>query len=64
MKNKKLQVKTAEWFSTYVKEQASAAQKAIEGGVPEELVMNNFETVIRSAAYDAVEIGEVDGATE
>ena len=57
MNNIKLNVKTADWFSKYVKLQKDAALKAVEQGVPAEFVKDQFESNVRSAAFDAVEVG-------
>lgn len=62
MKNLKLTVKTASWFSVFCEELRKASLAAAEKGVPIDVVTNNFENAIRSAAYDAVEIGGfIDG---
>lgn len=61
MKNLKLTVKTASWFPIYCEELRKASLKAAEKGIPVDVVKNNFESAIRSAAYDAVEIGGFDG---
>ena len=57
MNKLKLNVKTATWFSKYVAIQKDAALEAAKQGAPIDFVKDQFESNVRSAAFDAVEIG-------
>lgn len=57
MKNLNLNVKVADWFGHFVAAQKDAAIKAAEKGAPIDFVQDQFESNIRSAAFDAVEFG-------
>ena len=56
MEELKVTVKTAEWFNGYVEELKTATINAVKKGVPKDVAMDNFESAVRSAAFDAVEI--------
>ena len=53
----RLDVGMADWFQPFVDAQAKAAIEAVEKGAPIEFVKDQFESAVRSAAFDAVVVG-------
>lgn len=56
----KVKVSTANWFKQFVEIQRQAAVRAVEQGAPVELVQDQFESAVCSAAFEAVEFGDAD----
>ncbi len=56
MRNLQIKIKTASWFTHYVEAQKTAALQSAEQGAPVEFIKDQFESAVRSAAFDAVEV--------
>lgn len=56
MDEKTVFITNEKWYESYVEILKMATINAIEKGVPEDIAWDNFESAVRSAAFDAVKI--------